>query len=111
MSVFMSDKYYIAVLFFSFLFFVLKMAPEPTSASYQVVLPALGGVFWVPLLLWGAHWSIHIGRVSIAVARIISSAPASSSDSRELKPKRHEASDLQLRGKHHQLHQLGPKSE
>lgn len=50
----------------------------------QVIFPALGGVFRVPLLLWRAHWRIHIGRVSIAaVAWIISPVPTSPSDSGE----------------------------
>lgn len=53
--------------------------------THQVILPALGGVFRVPLVLWGAHYWVHIGRVSITVVSwIISSVPASPSHSGEL---------------------------
>lgn len=60
------------------------------SEAHQVILPALGSVFRVPLLLWRAHCRIYICRVSIAavvvvvVAWIISPAPPSPSDSGEL---------------------------
>lgn len=58
------------------------------AETHQVVLPALGGVFRVPLLVRRPHWRIYVGRVSIAVvAGIISPAPTSSSDSGELKAK------------------------
>lgn len=66
------------------------------NATYQVILPALGSVFRVPLLLWRAHWGIHIGRVSIAVvAWIISPVPTSPSHSGELKSKQKVDSNLQ----------------
>lgn len=58
------------------------------AETHQVVLPALGGVFRVPLLVRRPHWRIYVGRVSIAVvAGVISPAPTSSSDSGELKAK------------------------
>lgn len=53
--------------------------------THQVILPALGGVFRVPLFLGRAHYWVHIGRVSITVVSwIISSVPASPSHSGEL---------------------------
>lgn len=71
------------------------------SETHQVIFPALGGVFRVPLLLWRAHWRIHIGRVSIAaVAWIISPVPTSPSDSGELRAKQQVDLNLQSRDKY-----------
>lgn len=56
--------------------------------THQVVLPALGCVFRIPLLFRRAHRRIHIGRVSIAVvSRVISPVPTSPSHSGELESK------------------------
>lgn len=72
-------------------------APE----THQVILPALGSVFRVPLLLWRAHCRIHISRVSIAVvAWIISPVPPSPSHSGELKSKQQADLNWQSRDKH-----------
>ncbi len=68
-------------------------------AAHQVILPALGSVFRVPLFLWRAHCRIHISRVSIAVvAWIISPVPPSPSHSGELKSKQRGGFKLAVKG-------------
>lgn len=53
--------------------------------THQVIFPALGCVFRVPFLLWGAHCWVHIDLVSIAVVSwIISPVPPSPSHPGEL---------------------------
>ncbi len=89
------------VTYISFKYLSMALNKWVSLEAHQVILPALGCVFRVPLLLWGANCRIHISWVSIAVvAWIISPAPTSPSDSGELKSIQQVDLNLHSKDKH-----------
>ena len=49
------------------------------KVTHQVVRPALGGEFWIPVLALDLHWHSHARAISITFVLEISPAPSPSS--------------------------------